>query len=179
MPDAAGDGTPHGGQNLDNHLDQEPQPNPEALGPSNQDGQQPEESDNMNEMQGYVPPDIIERQECKQLLHRIGLIFVAQAIVHNHGYNTAKKLSCLKPDDVDILCKTLHSPGGEHEDGTRDPGINIPHSAQCALTSACFVLNHREHCDLCSMLNTITHKNVDDLDLQCAREIKHNNDLYR
>ncbi len=29
------------------------------------------------------------------------------------------------------------------------------------------------------MLNTINHKNVYDLDLQRAREIEHNNELYQ
>ncbi len=36
-----------------------------------------------------------------------------------------------------------------------------------------------ERCDLCPMLNTITHKNVNVLDLHRAREIEHNNDLFR
>ncbi len=135
--------------------------------------------DNMNEIQGDIPPDIIDRQECKQLLHRTSFFLdVAQAIVCNNGYNTAKKLSHLKPDDVVILCKTLCSPGREHKNGTQEPGINVPHLAQQALTSACIVLYHREGCDLCPMLNMIIHKNVYDLDLQRAREIEHNNDLY-
>ncbi len=43
MPDATGDGAPHGGPDQDSHPDQELQPNPEALGPGNQEGQQPEE----------------------------------------------------------------------------------------------------------------------------------------
>ncbi len=47
------------------------------------------------------------------------------------------------------------------------------------MTSVCFVLYHREHCDLRPMLNTINHKNVYDLDLQRARKIEHNNDLYQ
>ena len=100
-------------------------------------------------------------------------------IVRDHCYDTAKKLSRLKSDDVDILFKTLRSPGGEREDGTRDPGVNVPHLAQRALTSACFTLYHRERCDLRPMLNTITCDNVFDLDLQRAREDEHNNDFYR
>jgi len=118
--------------------------------------------------------------ECQRLLQRIGFyIDVAQVIVRDHGYDTAKKLSRLKSDDVDILFKTLRSPGGEREDGTRDPGVNVPHLAQRALTSACFMLYHRERCDLRPMLNTITSDNVFDLDLQRAREEEHNNDFYR
>ncbi len=66
----------------------------------------------------------------------------AHAIVCNHAYNIAKKLSCLKADIVDILMITLHSPGREHEDRTKDPGISILHSAQCALTSVCLILFH-------------------------------------
>ncbi len=104
---------------------------------------------------------------------------MAQAIVRNHGYDTAKKLSCFKLDDVEILCKTLCSPGREHKDGTHDPGINVPHLAQRAMTSACFVLYHREHCDLHPMLNMIDHKNVYDLDPQHAFEIKYYNDLHK
>ncbi len=61
----------------------------------------------------------------------------------------------------------------------RDPGINVPHLAQHMLTSACFVLYHHEHCNLRPMLNTITHDSDYNLDLQCARETKHNNNLYR
>ncbi len=100
---------------------------------------------------------------------------VAQAIVHNHGYDAAKKR--LKPDNVDILCKTLHSPGRERKNGTQDPGINVPHLAQRALTSLCFVLYHRECFLLSPMLNTINHKNIYDLDLQCACETEHIKDL--
>ncbi len=86
-------------------------------------------------MQGNVPPKIIKRLECKCLLQRIDLgLDAAQAIVCHHGYATVKTLSPLKPDDVDILCKTIHSLGGKRQDGKRDPGINVPHSAQCALT---------------------------------------------
>ncbi len=79
---------------------------------------------------------------------------------------------------MDILCKTLRLPGGECEDGTQDPGINVPHFAQCTMTTKCFVLYHRERCDLHPMLNTINHKNVYNLELQRVHEIKHNNDLY-
>ncbi len=117
----------------------------------------------MNEMQGEIQTKIIKRQECKCLLQRIGFYLdMAQAIVYNHGYDTDKKLSRLKPDNIDILCKTIRSPGGEQKDGTRDPGINVPHLAQCALTSAYFVLYHCECYNLCPMLNTITHDNVYD-----------------
>ncbi len=180
MPDAASNSTPHGGQDPDGHPDQGLHPNPDALGPDNQEGQQPVEPADMNAMVGAVFPDVIERLECQRLLQRIGFyIDAAQEIVCDHGYDTAKKLSRLKSDDVDILFKTLRSPGGEREDGTRDPGVNVPHLAQRALTSACFMLYHRERCDLCSMLNTITADNVFDLDLQRAREDEHNNDFYR
>ncbi len=88
-------------------------------------------------MQGNVPPVTIKRIKCKCLLERLGFSLDAiQAIVCNHGYDTAKKLSHLKPDDIDILVKTLHSPGKEYEDGTKDPEIIMLHSAQHALTSA-------------------------------------------
>ncbi len=79
-------------------------------------------------------------------------------------------MSRLKPDDVKILCKTLRSPGGEREDGTRDPGLNVPHLAQLVLMSVCFTLYHRERCDLRPKLNPITPDTVFDLDLQRAQE---------
>ncbi len=63
MANAAGDSTPHGGQGQDSHPDQGLQLNPEAPGPGNQDGQQPQEPANNNAMQGNVPPKVIERQE--------------------------------------------------------------------------------------------------------------------
>ncbi len=79
-------------------------------------------------MQGDVTLEIIERQEFKHLLERISFSpEVAQAIVQDHGYDTAEKLSHLKPNDVDILIKTLCTPAREGADGTRDTGINIPH----------------------------------------------------
>ncbi len=101
-------------------------------------------------------PSDIKTQECKCLLQRLGFnLVVAQAIVHNHGCDTAMKLSCLKPDNVGILMKTLCSPGGDHADGTKDPGIGMPHLVQCTLTSACFVLFHQVCCNLCPMINMI------------------------
>ncbi len=82
MVDATGDGTPHGGQDLDSHPGQELPSNPEAPGPGDQEGQQPEKPANLNVIQGDVPPKIIKRQECKHLLKRIGFsIDVAQTIV--------------------------------------------------------------------------------------------------
>ncbi len=51
-------------------------------------------------------PPVIKRQECKHRLKRLGFsLDPAEAIVCHHGYNTAKKLSCLKSDNVDILIK--------------------------------------------------------------------------
>ncbi len=170
---------PHGGQEKDSQLDQELLPNPEALGLGQQEGQQPEVPINLNMMQGNVPHKMIERLECKRLLERLGSSQdTAQAIVCNHGYDTAKKLSCLKPDGVDILVKTLHSPGGEHDNGTKDPRIRVLHSALHALTSARFVLFHQDHCNQFPMINMITNMNVYNLDLQQAREANHNNHLY-
>ncbi len=66
--------------------------------------QYPEANANFNEMQGAV----IERLECKCLLKRLGFsLDEAQAIICDHGYDTANKLSCLKFKDNDILVKTL------------------------------------------------------------------------
>ncbi len=56
MADATGGGAPHGGQDQDSHPNQERPPNLEALGPGDQEGQQPEEFANMNKMQGDAPP---------------------------------------------------------------------------------------------------------------------------
>ncbi len=54
-------------------------------------------------MQGNVPHKAIKKKEYKHLLERLGFsLDVAQAIVHNHGYNTAKKLSHLKSNNVDV-----------------------------------------------------------------------------
>ncbi len=87
MVDATSDSAPHGGQDQDSHPDKEPPPNPEALGPGDQEGQQqPPDPADMNRMQMDVAPTIIERLECQQLLHRIGFFLDAeQAIVHDHG----------------------------------------------------------------------------------------------
>ncbi len=77
-----GDSAPHRGQDNDGHLDQKLLPNLEAPGPGNQEGQQPEEPANDHAMRGGVPPKIIERQECKHLLERIGFrVDTAQTIV--------------------------------------------------------------------------------------------------
>ncbi len=96
MPDAAGGGAPHGGQEQDDRPDQEPPPNPEALGMGQQEEQQPEDLPDKNHMQGDVSTKIIERMECKRLLERFGLCLnAAQATAHDHGYNTAKELSFL------------------------------------------------------------------------------------
>ncbi len=84
----------------------------------------------LKQMQGNITPKLIERLECKRLLERLSFsIEAAQAIVHNHGYNMAEKLSQLKPNDVDVLVKTLYSPGGERNDRTKYHGISILHSA--------------------------------------------------
>ncbi len=72
MPDATGDSAPHGGQDQDGQLDPAPQPNPEALGPGNQEGRQPDQPQDNYAMVGAVPPKIVERQECKKVLQRIG-----------------------------------------------------------------------------------------------------------
>ena len=131
-------------------------------------------------MVGGVPPEIIERQECKQVLQRIGFSpEAAQAIVRDHGYDTAEKLSRLKPDNVDILMKTIRAPGGERDDGTRDPGISVPHSAHRAMISLCFILFHRVRCDLRPSLNMINNNNIYTMELQRKREELHDNDLYR
>ncbi len=65
MPDATSDGAPHGGQDPDGHPDQGLHPNPDALGPDNQEGQQPVEPADMNKMQGDIPPNLIERLACQ------------------------------------------------------------------------------------------------------------------
>ncbi len=129
-------------------------------------------------MQGNVPHKAIKKKEYKHLLERLGFsLDVAQAIVHNHGYNTAKKLSHPTPNEFDILLKTLRSPGGKHQDGTKDHGISVPHSAQHVLTS-CFILFHQVLCDLCQTINRTTDRNIYYLDLQCARGDNKKNNLY-
>ncbi len=121
-------------------------------------------------MVGAVLPKIIERQECKQVLQRIGFsVDAAHVIVQVHGYDTSEKLLRLKPDGIDILMKTLHTPGGERADGTRYPGISVPHSTHWALISLCFILFHHFWCDLCPCLNMINQRAVFDMDLQRSR----------
>ncbi len=125
------------------------------------------------------PPKIIKRLECKCLLKRIGNSpEVAQTIVYTHGYNTAKKLSHLKPDDVDIIIKTLCTSGGECADRTRDPGSSILNLAHCALILVCFILFHHIQCNLCPTINCIDEMNVHGMDLQRTWENNHNNDLH-
>lgn len=82
----------------------------------------------------------------------------AQAVVCDHGYDAAKKLSHLKLDDVEILIKTLHYTGRECNDGTKDPGIGI--TLQRALLFTCFTLFNSVCCNLCPMINTINYKNA-------------------
>ncbi len=131
-----------------------PTQKPQAQPTEGQEQQQ--EPLDLNVIQGDVPPKIIKRLKCKHLLKRLGLsIEAAQTIVHNHCYDTAKMLSCLKPDDVDILMKYLCASGRESADGTRDPGTSVLHSASCALISACFILFHQVHYNLCLMINVI------------------------
>ncbi len=130
-------------------------------------------------MQGADPPKIIERKECKHLLERIGCrVDAAQIIVQDHGFDTAEKLRRLKPDNVNILIKTLRALGGECSDGIRDPGISIPHSTHKALILACFIRFHHVWCDLCPSLNLLDADVIHKMDLQQSREDKHNNNLF-
>ncbi len=72
----------------------------------------------MNQMKDIVPPKIIKQLEYKykSLLKRLGFSLEAvQAIVCNHGYRTAKKLSCIKSNGIHIVFQTFHSPGGEQD----------------------------------------------------------------
>ncbi len=143
MPDATNDSATHGGQDQDSQPDQGQQPNPKALVPDNQEGLQLEQPQNNYAMVGAVPPKIVARQECKQVLQRIGFsVEAAQAIVQVHSYDPAEKLSHLRQDDVNILMKTLHPAGGESADRARDPGISVPHSTHQSLISLCFIKFH-------------------------------------
>lgn len=97
-------------------------------------------------MQRGVPPKIIGWMQCNCLLEKLGN--AETAIVQNYGYQSAKKLSDLKAEYIDILVKTICSPGEEHTDGTRDPGICISYMTQQVLTSAFLMLYHRTCCDM-------------------------------
>ncbi len=131
-------------------------------------------------MQGNVPLKILKRLECKSLLERLGFnLEAAQAVVCNHGYGTAKTFSCLKPNDIDVLVKTLCSPGREHNDRTKDQWISILHMAQHDLTLACFILFRQVCCDLCPIIYTINIKHVYNLDLQIVQEKEYSNKLLR
>ncbi len=79
---------------------------------------------NMNQSMGMSPHKLIWRLEYNHLLKRFGFsLEVAHAIVCYHGNYSARKLSHLKPEDVDILFKTLCSPVGEYKDGTKTPAL--------------------------------------------------------
>ncbi len=81
-------------------------------------------------MQGNIPPKLLKRLECKRLLERLGFsLEISHAMVCDNDYDTTKKLSYLKPNNVDILVKTLCSPDREHKDRTKDPRISMPHSS--------------------------------------------------
>ncbi len=110
MADATSGSTPHGGKEQDGQPDQEPLPNLEALGPVLQEGQQPAEPANLNEMQGHVPPSLSKDWSASASSRELVSSWSGTAHYQDYGYNTAKKLSHLKPDDVNILCKTIHSP---------------------------------------------------------------------
>ncbi len=129
------------------------------------DVQPPDTHTNMNEMQGEVTPNVIERLECKHLLERLGFsLDTAQVIIHIHGYHTLKKLSLLKSEDVDILVKTLHLPGREHK--TMRQGIMrfcMSPMVQHVLTSECFTMYHCVQCNMHPMINLINNENVHDL----------------
>ncbi len=161
MADAASECVPHGSQGQNGQPVQKPPPNPEALGPCQQ------EPTNINVMQGGIPPKIVESMECKCLIERISFsIDAAQTIVPNHGYDTTKKLSCLNPNNVDILIKTLCAPGRECLDRTKDTGMKVPRLAHHALISLFFILFHQVYCDLCLTFNGINDRNVYVMDLQ-------------
>ncbi len=102
---------------------------------------------------------------------------MTRAIVQDHSYETTEKLSHLKPNVIIILIKTLHAPGGEHANETRDPGITIPHSAHHSLILACSILFHCVHCNFCPSLILINKMNVHYMDLLWAQESDHNNNL--
>ncbi len=167
MDDTVGEGVPNGDQDQDSQPNQVQQSNKEVLGTGQQEGQQQEDPVNHNTMTGNVPPEIIKKLECKCLPERLGFNFeMTQIIVHNHGYDTVKKLSHLKPNDVGIITKILHAPGRVHQDRIRDPEINMLHLAQNAFISACFILFHQVSCDLNPMINGINDQNVFNMDLQ-------------
>ncbi len=179
MDDTVGEGVPNGDQDQDSQPNQVQQSNKEVLGTGQQEGQQQEDPVNHNTMTGNVPPEIIKKLECKCLPERLGFNFeMTQIIVHNHGYDTVKKLSHLKPSDVGIITKILHSPGRVHQDRIRDPEINMLHLAQNAFISACFILFHQVSCDLNPMINGINDQNVYNMDLQLVQDTKQNYNLY-
>ncbi len=111
LADTVGDGAPDGGKEQDSQSDQELLPNPKALSPSQLEGQQLEDPTNLREYGVQASPQKTGSQP------RGGTGYSLQSWLQ-HGH---KKLSSLKPYNVDILVKILHSPGGEHEDGTKDP----------------------------------------------------------
>lgn len=86
------------------------------------------------------PPNskIIKRMEC--------------AVAQDNGYYSTKKLPCLKAKATDILVKMLCSPGGQHNNRTRDHGISMSLLAQCAIY---LMLFHRMCCDMQPMITKI------------------------
>ncbi len=139
MDDATGNGPHLGGYEQSSQPDQEQLPNMHVLSPDCQEGQFYVQTNQMDDIiaRNFVPAEVTpcqfkpDARECPPQNHQIiGLQASPQEIVSqsrsstsdNHGYDTAKKLSGLKPDDIDVPIKTLCSPGGELNNGTKTLG---------------------------------------------------------
>ncbi len=82
---------------------------------------------------GCPPFEIIERQECKHLLERIGFsLDITQTI---QWLWHCGEVVTSQTQNIDILIKTLHTTGREHVNGTKDPGISVPHATHGSLIS--------------------------------------------
>ncbi len=100
------------------------------------------------------PPNIIKRLDFKHLLKRLGFsLEMAQTVVCNHGYDTAKKLSCLKLMILTSLSKP-YAPQAESVMTEKKTGISVPHHMHWHLH---IILFHWVCSDFCPMIYTITN----------------------
>ncbi len=103
---------------------------------------------------GMPPPNIIKRLDFKHLLKRLGFsLEMAQTVVCNHGYDTAKKLSCLKLMILTSLSKP-YAPQAESVMTEKKTGISVPHHMHWHLH---IILFHWVCSDFCPMIYTITN----------------------
>ncbi len=128
---------------------------PHIVGGARGNVQPPGVPANLNKMQGAVPPEIIKMIVWRCLLDRLGFILDATQ-ANNHGYETMKKLSHLKPNYIDILVKNLHLLDRECNNGTRDSGIVLSDNTHLLQCGSCCIIMYDIPCTQWSMWPLMT-----------------------